>query len=150
MHDQFRSNSTQKTYLALLHGAWSGGDQSVDLPLEVTQRKNGERHVIVSESGKAALSHFSLRQNYADFCLMNVKIETGRTHQIRVHAAELGHPVVGDERYAAGLQRPGSLNRLFLHASELVIQHPDDNKQCEFSAPLDSLLEIVLRDLKPV
>jgi 23S rRNA pseudouridine955/2504/2580 synthase len=149
LHEQFRDSGVSKLYTALLHGRWEGGGRSIDLPLEVKHRKNGERFVRVSHSdgGKPALSHFSLQQNYSAHCLMDVRIETGRTHQFGVHAAELKHPVVGDTRYAPDQSNPEGVRRLFLHAAELTIEHPDTGARCSFSAPLEAKLSAALEHL---
>ncbi len=148
LHEQFRNGSVRKAYLALLRGRWEGAGRSIDLPLEVTHRQNGERFVRVAESGKPALSHFSLRQNFAGYCLMDVEIDTGRTHQIRVHALAAGHPVAGDSRYAPELENPPRLRRLFLHAAELEIEHPVTGERQTFRAPLGAELEDVLARLE--
>ena len=79
---------------------------------------------------------------------MNIVIETGRTHQIRVHAAEINYPIVSDERYAPNLKSPVGLRRLFLHAAELKIQHPEKEKHFDFSIPLSRELKSVLKQLK--
>ncbi len=148
LHEQFRQNETRKFYTALLHGHWQGGDRKVDLPLVVTHRKNGERHVQVGPAGKEARSIFSVQQNFADYCLASIQIETGRTHQIRVHAAAIGHPVAGDQRYASECQSPAGLRRLFLHASRLAFNHPDSGAACQFEAPLEPALLHVLERLE--
>lgn len=147
LHEQFRETNVAKRYVALLHGRWQGSDRWVEYPLEVTHRQNGERHVRVNDAGKQARSHFSVRQNFSDHCLMNVRIATGRTHQIRVHAEAIGYPIAGDTRYGSDAPNPAGLKRLFLHAESLKFSHPDSGDECEFSAPIDPGLQNVLEKL---
>jgi len=114
------ANQTDKTYLALLAGVVKRERFDVNAALDTEQRSGGERTVRVSASGKPSLSFFRVLERFADSTLVQVKIETGRTHQIRVHAQHAGHPVLGDERYgddaANGAARKRGLKRLFLHA----------------------------------
>ena len=114
----------EKTYLALLAGLWQDGERTVDLPLRKI-RRGGEHMVEVSDDGHKAISHFKLVQHYRNASLMQVQIDTGRTHQIRVHAAATGHAVAGDSKYGDAtfnreLKKLG-LRRLFLHASHIVL-----------------------------
>jgi 23S rRNA pseudouridine955/2504/2580 synthase len=116
--------AVEKTYLALLAGQWQQGDQTVELPLRKV-RRGGEHIVEISADGQRAVSHFKLVQHYRDASLMQVRIDTGRTHQIRVHAAATGHPVAGDSKYGDAAfnreMRKRGLKRLFLHASHIVL-----------------------------
>ena len=114
----------EKTYLALLAGLWQQGDKTIELPLRKI-RRSGEHSVEVSEDGQAAISHFKLVQHYHNASLVQIQIDTGRTHQIRVHAAASGHAVAGDSKYGDAafnkeMKRLG-LQRLFLHASHIVL-----------------------------
>lgn len=114
----------EKTYLALLAGLWQQGDKTIELPLRKI-RRSGEHRVEVSDDGQAAISHFKLVQHYRNASLMQIKIDTGRTHQIRVHAAASGHAVAGDSKYGdvafnKEMKKLG-LQRLFLHASHIVL-----------------------------
>jgi 23S rRNA pseudouridine955/2504/2580 synthase len=116
--------AVEKTYLALLAGHWQQGDRTVELPLQKV-RRGGEHIVEVSNDGQNAVSHFKLVQHYRDASLMQVRIDTGRTHQIRVHAAATGHPVAGDKKYGDAAfnreMKKRGLKRLFLHASHIVL-----------------------------
>ncbi len=130
LHQALRSTghngkpAIEKTYLTLLKDQWHEGRQTVSKPLKKYHLGN-EHRVEVTENGKNAVSHFELLQNYRNACYMQVKIDTGRTHQIRVHAASVGHPVAGDSKYGDAdfnrkMKRLG-LQRLFLHASHIVL-----------------------------
>jgi len=127
--DGGRAGSIRKRYLALLTGRMPDGVMSVDAALHVGLRQGGERHVQVvtaanSGAGKASTSHFKVLERRGGQSYCEVRIETGRTHQIRVHAQHIGHPVAGDDKYgdeAANrrLREQVGLRRMFLHASTL-------------------------------
>ena len=122
----FRERDVAKEYVALVAGDWPDGRRVVDAPLAKNVAHAGERRVVVDAAGRGALSRFAVRRRLPGATLVDVAIETGRTHQIRVHAAHAGHPVVGDTRYGdnrtnARLRRLG-LGRLFLHAARLAFE----------------------------
>jgi len=149
LHARFREGLVQKNYLALVAGDWQYGDQLLDMPLEVRHRQGGERHVIVSESGKPAVTNVSLSRTYGVYSLLQCRPETGRTHQIRVHLAHSGHPIVGDERYGdADVNRTAralGLPRLFLHAQSVAFADENGN-ELHFTAPLAEDLERFLTE----
>ena len=139
----------EKRYLALLLGRLPDGTLSVDAPLHVGLRQGGERHVQVNASGKPSLSHFKVIERIGGQSYCEVRIETGRTHQIRVHAQHLGHPVAGDEKYgdeAANrrLRDNVGLKRLFLHASTLSFALDRGKTPYMLNAPLAPELATVL------
>ncbi|WP_305804027.1 RluA family pseudouridine synthase [Stenotrophomonas sp. YIM B06876] len=114
----------QKRYLALLVGRMPDGVMSVDAPLHVGLRQGGERHVQVNPAGKGSLSHFRVLERRGGHSYCEVRIETGRTHQIRVHAQHIGHAVAGDDKYGdpainKRFREQIGLKRLFLHAASL-------------------------------
>jgi 23S rRNA pseudouridine955/2504/2580 synthase len=139
LHVLFRERAVEKNYLALVAGDWQHGEFMVKAPLLVEHRKNGERHVIVSEEGVRAKTRIKLSRTFGDFSLLQCQPLTGRTHQIRVHAQTMGHPLVIDERYgdkdanrrAAKL----GLKRLFLHAQSIAFPDKSGN-ELHFTAPL--------------
>ncbi|MDB4224398.1 RluA family pseudouridine synthase [Granulosicoccus sp.] len=123
LQDLFRQRAIEKHYIALVDGQWPESLTRVDAPLLKNVEHAGERRVVVDSSGQTALTYFSIRQRYSSATLVDIKLETGRTHQIRVHSRHSGHAVVGDNRYGdnrrnAYFKKIG-LNRLFLHSSEL-------------------------------
>jgi 23S rRNA pseudouridine955/2504/2580 synthase len=139
----------EKRYLALLLGRLPDGTLSVDAPLLVGLRQGGERHVQVNGNGKPSLSHFKVIERIGGQSYCEVRIETGRTHQIRVHARHLGHPVAGDEKYgdeAANkrLRDNVGLKRLFLHASTLSFALDRGRTPYMLNAPLAPELAEVL------
>jgi 23S rRNA pseudouridine955/2504/2580 synthase len=145
-----------KRYLALLTGRLPDGVLTVDAPLHIGLRQGGERHVQVvtdlkSGSGKPSRSHFRVLERRGGQSYCEVRIETGRTHQIRVHAQHLGHPVAGDAKYgdeAANrrLREQAGLKRLFLHASTLEFALDGGRTPYLLNAPLvPELIEVLDR-----
>jgi len=139
----------RKRYLALLAGRMPDGVMSVDAPLHVGLRQGGERHVQVSDAGKPSLSHFRVLERRGGHSYSEVRIETGRTHQIRVHAQHIGHPVAGDDKYGDAdvnrrLREQVGLKRLFLHAASLEFALDDGRAPYVLNAPLAPDLVAVL------
>jgi 23S rRNA pseudouridine955/2504/2580 synthase len=151
LHEQFREGLVEKNYLALVAGDWQLGDILVDAPLLVQNRKDGERHVIVSEEGKRAATRFRLSRRYGEFSLMQCQPKSGRTHQVRVHAQLQGHPLVVDERYgdphANNAAKEAGLQRLFLHAQSIAFPDDSGNEQ-HFTAPLADDLQFFLSTIE--
>ena len=139
--DHGRAGGIRKRYLAQLAGRMPDGTMSVDAPLHVGLRQGGERHVQVSNGGKPSLSHFKLLERRGGQSYCEVRIETGRTHQIRAHAQHIGHPVAGDDKYGdpeanARLRRDIGLKRLFLHAASLEFALDAGKTPYVLNAPL--------------
>jgi len=147
LHEAFREGQVRKIYHALLMGKWTGGKREVSLALVTENRQGGERHVRPGQDGKPAVTRFYPEKMFKDGVLARVELLTGRTHQIRVHSAAIGHPVAGDDRYGDGKPAPAGLKRLFLHASMLSFKHPDDGRRMKFESPMDSALIQVLDKL---
>ncbi len=138
-----------KKYLTLLVGKMPQGTMTVDAPLQKSVLQGGERMVRVDASGKASVSHFKLLERRAGHSFCEVRIETGRTHQIRVHATHLGHPVAGDEKYGEReankkLAETVGLKRLFLHAASMEFALENGKKPYLINAPLADDLKAVL------
>jgi len=150
LHRQFRDGQVDKRYLTLVKGRWSGGSRVVDSALGNMRLASGERRMAVEEEGKASATQFVPRAVYRDASLMEARPVTGRTHQIRVHAAYIGHPIAGDTKYGEREfnreMRHRGLRRLFLHAHELSLTHPASGHPIQIQAPLPEVLEKVLRD----
>ncbi len=148
LHEQFREDQIQKTYLALLSGQLKQKTQIVNVPLLKNILQSGERMVVVNPAGKTAETLFTRLRAFRDCVLAQAEPKTGRTHQIRVHAAWLGAPIVGDERYgqaeANKLFRQRGYKRLFLHAARLRFRHPLTGAAMDFNAPLPDELQRLL------
>ena len=141
-----------KRYLALLAGRMPDGLMSVDAPLFVGLRQGGERHVQVNTAGKPSLSHFKVLERRGGQSYCEVRIATGRTHQIRVHAQHIGHAVAGDDKYGdpainKRLREQVGLKRLFLHAATLQFALDDGKLPYLLNAPLAPELMDVLERL---
>jgi len=139
----------EKRYLALVKGSWQLGKKRIDAPLRTDLRVGGERTVKVHASGKSAISDFRPVQGFGRTAsLLEVSILTGRTHQIRVHAAYAGHPVAGDPKYGDAefneLMRDYGLERMFLHASSLSFTWSDRGTEFSANAPLPPELSRVI------
>lgn len=152
LHGLLREGLVEKRYLALVKGHWPEDAVEIDAPL-VTRRVGGEARVKVDEAGKQARSAFRVVDRYGKTAsLLEVSIDTGRTHQIRVHARHAGHPVAGDERYGDRdfdeYLKLFGLKRMFLHAHSLSFDWPDDGGPFSASAPLPEDLRSVLSALE--
>jgi len=152
LHADLRGDGVEKCYLALLAGKWRRQGQIVNAPLKKNTLKSGERVVRVDPEGKASLTEFSLVEQFQRCCLVKAYPKTGRTHQIRVHAAHLNLPILGDDKYGNEVLdkefRRHGLKRLFLHALSLKFVMPGTNKPMQVTAPLESSLEKVLENLR--
>jgi 23S rRNA pseudouridine955/2504/2580 synthase len=152
LHELFRGEGIDKVYLALLAGVWARKKMLVTVPLQKNVSKGGERMVVVSKNGKSAETFFRRIKRFNEATLVEASPKTGRTHQIRVHAAWLQHPIVGDERY--GIDeinrrfKTKGFKRLFLHAQQLKFKHPHTGQLLLLNAPLPSEFEHLLSNEK--
>ncbi|MBF0195117.1 MAG: 23S rRNA pseudouridine(955/2504/2580) synthase, partial [Magnetococcales bacterium] len=143
----------QKVYVALVKGSPKPAKGLIDKPLLKGVVKGGERMVVTSsvEEGQEARTHYKVAKSFVKASLVDITLDTGRTHQIRVHFQSIGHPVAQDHKYGERnfnqeMKNKG-LGRLFLHAKSLVFNHPETKKQIEVTAPLDPALKLVLDKL---
>lgn len=148
LHALLREGEVQKSYLTLLSGRWELGRKRVDVPLRTDARVSGERTVKADAGGKQALTEFRLIEQIAGRAsLMEATLHTGRTHQIRVHAAYCGHPVAGDEKYGDAEfndeMRQLGLRRMFLHAHSCSFRWPGGT-EVNLSVPLPPELKALL------
>ncbi|MCU7807407.1 MAG: 23S rRNA pseudouridine(955/2504/2580) synthase RluC [Candidatus Thiodiazotropha sp. (ex Semelilucina semeliformis)] len=152
LHELIRQNRVDKRYLTLLAGSWRKGAKTVDVPLKKNTLQGGERVVRVDPEGKSAETRFRRLTRYAEATLAEVELVTGRTHQIRVHSAWLGSPVLGDSKYGNEVEnkkmRAIGLRRLFLHAHQIRFRWPGEKHDTVIEAPLPDELERVLKQLK--
>ncbi|UCH52664.1 MAG: 23S rRNA pseudouridine(955/2504/2580) synthase RluC [Pseudomonadota bacterium] len=151
LHRQLREGEMDKRYLALVRGRWRGRGQRVRAALEKGRLQSGERMVRVAEDGRESESHFLPRHVYGRDTLVEIRLKTGRTHQARVHATHLGHPIAGDDKYGDREfnreLRARGLRRLFLHAASLAFRHPVTRQHLRVEAPLPAELQSVLERL---
>jgi 23S rRNA pseudouridine955/2504/2580 synthase len=152
LHAELREGSMDKRYRTLLAGRWRGGGRRIDRALRRTSGRRGERTMLVDASGRQSSTAFTPLSVGDAASFMEAHPHTGRTHQIRVHAASLGMPVAGDDRYGdrdfnAEMKSRHGLSRLFLHASSLRFVHPGNGQILTLRAPLPADLEAVLASL---
>jgi len=157
LHEQIREGELDKRYLALVHGEWKNARQHVKLPLFKYTTPDGERRVRVQSDGQPSHTVFNLMRRYGDYALLEAELKTGRTHQIRVHLASSGYPIVGDDKYGdfalnKALQKPDgnriALKRMFLHAHQVTFRHPDSGESVTLNAPLPSECERFLKSVE--
>jgi 23S rRNA pseudouridine1911/1915/1917 synthase len=148
----FQNRAVEKTYLALVHGRLRqvSGEIALNIGRHSTMRT---RMSVQKEKGRVALSSYRRLKEIGNFTLLEVKIKTGRTHQIRVHLAAIGHPVVGDDvygerSYAQFVKKHGKPGRYFLHAAELKFTHPRTGESLHFRSPLPSELNSLLERIQ--
>ncbi len=151
LHELLRRNQVDKRYIALVSGRWEKNKVRVDAPLRKNTLQGGERVVRVDPEGKEALTEFYVRERYRNATLVEARLMTGRTHQIRVHLAHLGTPILGDPKYGNAdanrdLKALG-LKRLFLHAESIGFRWPEGD-ELRIKAPLEPELEQLLSKLQ--
>jgi len=140
LHRMLRDGEVGKTYLAVVKGSWSRKETEIRESLHKYVNAQGERRVSVQHDGKAAVTRVRPLKLHHDFSFLELQLLTGRTHQIRVHLAHAGHPVLGDDKYGdfplnRALSKEG-VKRLLLHAGKLSLQHPVSGAALAFEAPL--------------
>jgi len=156
LQDQFRARDTGKSYLALVAGAWPKGLKVIDRPLLKTLDAAGERHVRVVAAGhedaRRSITLVRSARAAGPCTLLDIALKTGRTHQIRVHLADAGHPIVGDPKYGdfalnRAFARERRFARMFLHARELAFDHPATGARLTLAAALPAECETLLAEL---
>lgn len=143
---QLKARAVSRVYLALVHGRPPADEGSIDAPIG-RHPHNRQKMAVVERGGRPARSHFRVVERFRGYTLLEVRLETGRTHQIRVHMAHIGHPVAGDRRYGApksSLFPDGQA----LHAARLAFAHPLTGASLSFSAPLPEEFQEALRLLR--
>ncbi|HXU37488.1 MAG TPA: RluA family pseudouridine synthase [Blastocatellia bacterium] len=157
LSDQFRERQVYKLYVALVYGRLSNERGEIEARIGRGTHNRTRMAVLKGGAGRPAHTIFEVAHRYQDFTLLNVQIKTGRTHQIRVHLAHIGHPVAGDASYGSGrinslgnlaIKRAvQALGRHFLHSTELAFNHPRNGDRLEFTSPLPVELEALLAKL---
>ncbi len=150
LHKQLRGEGVDKRYIALVSGKWSSSRTFVDAPLKKNTLQSGERVVRVDKEGKPSRTEFSVLERFAGATLVEAKPITGRTHQIRVHALQAGHPILGDDKYgdpaSEALTSELALKQLFLHARSLRCRLAEQRVVAD--ASLDMTLQNTLKKLR--
>jgi 23S rRNA pseudouridine1911/1915/1917 synthase len=158
LSDQFRDRQVFKMYIALVYGRMSQEHGEIDARIGRSPHNRTRMSVLRGGAGRTAHTIFNVAERHQDFTLLNVQIKTGRTHQIRVHLAHIGHPVVGDSTYGGGRENSirdpeirrvvQSLGRQFLHSAELAFTHPRSAERLKFTAALPGELATFLLGIR--
>ena len=144
MSNQIKNHEVRKIYIALVRGVVGENEATIDMP--IGRSTKDRKKMAVVKNGKEAVTHFRVLKRYDKYTLLEVKIDTGRTHQIRVHMAEIGHPVVGDMVYSNGKNDFGVEGQM-LHAKSLDFKHPITKKQMHLEAELPEYFKSVIKKL---
>ncbi|WP_420839040.1 RluA family pseudouridine synthase [Alcaligenes ammonioxydans] len=152
LHDMFREIRARKFYWALVQGDWVNDRQHIRLPLLRWLTESGERRVRVDPTGKPAHTIITMQRRFGRFSLVQAELKTGRTHQIRVHLAHSGFPIVGDDKYGDDAIRDQfarqGFKRMFLHSGRLEFNHPVTGQPLVLEAPLPAACQAVLERLE--
>jgi 23S rRNA pseudouridine955/2504/2580 synthase len=149
LHRMLREGEVRKLYLAVVKGAMAKKTLELRESLHKYVTASGERRVSVNAEGKSAVTRIRKLKNSADFSLLEVELMTGRTHQIRVHLAHAGHPIVGDDKYGDFTLNRQLKQRLLLHAAKLAFRHPLSAEQVKLESPLPAEFKAFLAKALP-
>lgn len=142
--NQIKEHKVTKIYTALVKGNIAEDTATINMP--IGRSKQDRKKMEVRADGKEAITHIKVIKRYGDYTLLKVKIDTGRTHQIRVHLSKIGHPVVGDEVYSNGKNKFGISGQM-LHSTVLEFRHPISNKKMHLEADLPEYFINILKKL---
>ena len=144
MSEQIKKHEVKKTYVALVRGVVKENEATIDMPIG---RSNSDRKkMAVTKTGKNAVTHIKVLKRYDKYTLLEINIETGRTHQIRVHLAYIGYPIIGDYIYSNGKNEFGIIGQC-LHAKSLEFKHPITGEKMKLEAPLPDYFQKVIEEL---
>lgn len=142
---QLQDKTMNRTYLALVHGIMEHDYGTIEAPIG-RDKNDRQRMAVTAVHSKAAITHFTVKERFNQFTLLECRLETGRTHQIRVHLHYIGFPIVGDPKYS--LKNTPFTEGQCLHAAEIRFIHPRTNEAMRFTAPLPQVFEAFLEDLR--
>lgn len=141
MSEQIKNHEVEKTYIALVRGLVKENEATINMP--IGRSTKDRKKMAVTKNGKQAITHFKVLERFKNYTLLEVKIETGRTHQIRVHLTEIGYPIVGDTVYSNGKNEWGIQGQC-LHAKSLKFKHPITGKEMFIEAPMPEYFEKII------
>lgn len=145
LSEQIKNREITKRYVALVRGVIKENNATIDMPIGRSDKDR--KKMAVKKDGKNAVTHFDVIKRYNGFTYLNIKIDTGRTHQIRVHLSEIGYPIVGDSVYSNG-RNPFGVEGQMLHAKSLEFTHPTTGRTLKLEAPIPEYFEEVLNKLE--
>ncbi len=143
--EQIKEHSVKKTYIALVKGIVKDNEATIDMP--IARSKKDRKKMDVDKDGKSAITHFKVIQRYQGYSLLKVNIETGRTHQIRVHLSKIGYPIVGDMVYSNG-KNEFNVEGQMLHARSIEFKHPTTGNKMVIEAPIPKYFNEILKQLE--
>mgnify|MGYP004495077759 FL=1 len=144
MSEQIKNHEVKKTYIALVRGIVKENEATIDMP--IGRSRSDRKKMAVDKNGKNAVTHIKVLKRYDKYTLLEINIETGRTHQIRVHLSHIGYPIIGDYTYSNGKNEFGVIGQC-LHAKCLEFKHPVTGKKMKLEAPLPDYFENILKKL---
>lgn len=145
LSEQIKEHKVKKTYIALVKGIVKENNATINMPIGRSEKDR--KKMAVTKKGKEAITHFKVLKRYDKYTLLEINIETGRTHQIRVHLSQIGYPIVGDEVYSKG-KNEWNIKGQCLHAKSLDFKHPITNKDMHLEAKIPQYFEKILEELK--
>jgi 23S rRNA pseudouridine1911/1915/1917 synthase len=145
LSNQIQKRKVKKTYIALVRGVIKENEATINMP--IGRSTKDRKKMAVSKNGKEAITNFKVLKRFTGYTLLEVNIETGRTHQIRVHLAEIGFPIVGDIVYSNG-KNPFNVKGQMLHAAKLELKHPTTQKDVTFEATLPEYFKKIVKELE--
>ena len=144
LSEQIKNHEVEKTYIALVKGVVKANEATIDMP--IGRSTKDRKKMAVTKTGKNAITHFKVIKRFHNYTLLEVKIETGRTHQIRVHLSQIGYPIVGDTTYSNG-KNEWEIKGQCLHAKSLKFKHPITGKEMFLEAKMPEYFEEVINEL---
>ena len=145
LSEQIKNHEVKKTYIALVRGAVKENNATINMP--IARSKKDRKKMDVDKNGKEAVTHFKVLNRFKDCTLLEINIETGRTHQIRVHLSHIGYPIIGDDVYSNGKNKWG-IEGQCLHAKSLDFKHPITGKEMHIEAELPEYFKEILEELE--
>ena len=144
MSEQIKNHEVKKTYIALVRGVIKENEATIDMP--IGRSRTDRKKMTVAKDGKNAVTHIKVLKRYDKYTLLEINIETGRTHQIRVHLSHIGYPIIGDYTYSNGKNEFGVEGQC-LHAKSLEFKHPITKKEMKLEAPLPKYFQDIINKL---
>lgn len=145
MSEQIKKHEVEKTYIALVRGIVKENEATIDMP--IGRSTSDRKKMAVVKNGRNAVTHIKVLKRYNKYTLLEINIETGRTHQIRVHLSHIGYPVIGDYTYSNGKNEFGVVGQC-LHAKCLKFKHPVTGKEMKLEAPLPEYFDKIIKELE--
>ena len=144
MSEKIKNHEVKKTYIALVRGIVKENEATIDMP--IGRNRSDRKKMAVDKNGRNAITHIKVLKRYDKYTLLEINIETGRTHQIRVHLSHIGYPIIGDYTYSNGKNEFGVIGQC-LHAKYLEFKHPVTGKEMKLEAPLPEYFENIVKEL---